>query len=147
MHVRQELPLLVFNAVTWDHSREAPSCPHTVVDVFHKLTAIPDHGIVKQSGADLIKHLLTVPLQVEGVCALPQVAVQGSLEIHDIRDSRVLRACRIVDTCCLTTDRDRITERNESTTTENSSLFFSSSASESSLTSSNASRVSSLAWL
>ena len=40
------------------HSREAPSCPHTVVDVFHKLTAIPDHGIVKQSGADLIKHLL-----------------------------------------------------------------------------------------
>lgn len=67
MHVRLELPLFILNGVAWALSRQAPCGGNTVVDIFHKLTAIPDHRIVKQCGADLIEHLLAVPLQVVGI--------------------------------------------------------------------------------
>jgi len=48
MHVRFELPLFVLNGVAGALSRQAPCGANTVVDVFHKLTAIPDHRIVEQ---------------------------------------------------------------------------------------------------
>jgi len=48
VHVRLEFPFFVFNGVGWVLSRQPPSGSNTVVDVFHKLTTIPDHGIVEE---------------------------------------------------------------------------------------------------
>ena len=47
-----------FQLCIWYLRCQTPRSQDTVIDVFHKLAAIPYHRVVKQSRTDLIEHLL-----------------------------------------------------------------------------------------